>query len=190
MYPHVSLTIKNHVPSIVYHPKEGVEKKMNIKDENIYDIAFDVANKLDLIGDANLSKDEQFDELLTKARESDEKYVTDLTDINPDVIEFELNDSMSRAVEKAIKTKSNEYEGVEMPDEIRKELDLNQNKDIFASLMDAMYTVLIAKTVLAAAELGIGKIALNDSSKNARLHEKMLQELHKLGIEYITDLQI
>lgn len=190
MYPHVSLTIKNNIPSIVYHPKEGVEKKINTTDENIYEIALDVAQKLGLVKNTKLSADDQFQSLLSVARESDETYVTDLTDIDPEVIEFDLNGSMSKAVDKAIKNKRDEYKDVEMSDEIRGELELNQNKDIFASLMDAMYMVLIAKTVLVAAELGIGKIALNDSSKNARLHEKMLQELHKLGIEYITDLQI
>ncbi len=190
MYPHVSLTIDNQIPSIIYHPEEGVRKKLNTKDENIYNVVSNIAQKLGITQDDSLNEEEQYQALLAAARESDENYLTELTDINHEVIDFDLHSTMNNAIEKALKNKKDNYVDIELSDELKEELILNQNKDILASLLDAMYLLLISKTVVAAAELGIGKIALYDSNRNVRLHEKMLKELDSLGIEYITDLPI
>ena len=186
MYPLVALKIKDHVPSVVYYPQEGVERKMTLTDENVRDIILDIAGKLDLYKDSeNTDRNEAFQDLLSLARESHEDYSTDLPDVNPEDIEFDLKNKLNKSLDKILGEKEELYPDVEMSNEVRNELVKNQNSDILASILDILYYTLIAKTLVAASDLGIGTIQLDDEHKNARLLEKMSKELEKIGVDFV-----
>lgn len=185
MYPVVELKIKDGIPSVVLYPQEGVERAMTLKSESIIDTALYAAKELDLIDKSAENTQANFEDLLQLARESDETVYIELPDMDVESLEFGLMDTLKPHLEKMTETQTDEYSDLDMPAEIKEELNKFKGGDQFASFMEALYSILIAKTLLAANDLGLGNIALNDDSKNPRLMEKMAKELDGLGIELI-----
>lgn len=187
MYPYIALKIKNNVPSIMYYPEEGLNRKMTLNDENLRDIVLGLAHKLELVDKSKVNdSDATFQELLNLARESDEEYITDMPEIDlENEIEFELESQLNALLNSVLENKTEAYPGTEITPEVKKELERNQNADIFASVLDILYYILIAKTLFAASDLGISSIQLEDEHKNARLLEKMSKELEKMGIDLV-----
>jgi len=185
MKPHVVLRVENFTPSIHYIPQEGVSRKMTKNDENLLELIKSLAQELDL-ETQNESDEDIYEDLLRIARESDEFYLPEHQDLNPEETEFELDNLFTSMLEKAQEL-DQEYGDVKMDDEIRKELDQNQSADVFASILESVYLRLIAKTLIAASELGIGEIHLADKHKNPRLADQMKKELDKMGVELVID---
>lgn len=184
MYPNITLEIKNHIPSLVYYTSENVSKKITLKDENLKKLFSDIATELKLIIKESREENNLVSGLLDLARESDETYIIDYPEIDVSNIEFNLEQA-ARLFLDNIETVS-EYSDIELDDEIREEVNKNQNADIFASLLDYLYTIMAAKALLAGSELGIGNIRLTDEQKNTRLQEKLAIELDKMGVELIV----
>ena len=188
MNPLIALSIKNHKPELIYYPKEGEKKKLTLKDENIYEIVIQIAREIGLINKEAIAIDVTIlSDLLDIAREADELFITDLPEIETESLEFDLEIILNNFLHNILKNDVDEYKDIEMPDLVRVELELNKKKDIFASILDVMYSILIAKSLLAAAELGLGIIKLEDEGKNPRLAEKMSKELTKLEVEMIIE---
>ncbi len=187
MSPYVALKIEDFVPSIYYFPDDGMSRKMTHQEENILDRMIQATQNLNLdTSESEQNRDNLYEELLSKARKSDEFYLDEFNDINTDSIEFNIQNLFDDLMKYASELEQ-EYRDVDMSEEIRRELDQNQSGDIFASMLESLYLRLIAKTLLAASDLGIGEIHLQDSHKNARLAEKMSNELQKMGLELIID---
>lgn len=186
MQPYISLQIRNHIPHIVFYPDEGMSRSLTVDDESILPIVASIAKRLELIAEEEEVNAETLTNLFELARTSDESYLDTTPDLETEESEFKLAAIMNRLVDQALATREDQYPETELNDDVRAELASNLNADIFASLLDALYTVLIAKTLLAASELGIGKISLDDEHNNVRLLEKMSKELAKLGIELET----
>lgn len=187
MQPFISLQIRNHIPHIVFYPDEGMSRNLTVDEESIVNVVSSIAKRLELIAEEEDASDETLTRLFNLARSSDESYLNTTPNFETDDSEFKLMEIMTELVEQSLKTREELYPETDMNDEVRTEINSNMNADIFASLMDALYTVLIAKTLLAASELGIGKIKLDDEHNNVRLLEKMSKELAKLGLELETD---
>lgn len=191
MYPHVALNIQNHKPHITFHPEEGMSRQMTMADVDLSNIIEKLARELDLIDDMleELTEREMFVEnLLEIARNAaDTTKVEQYPELNTENVEFELDDALAGLVAQAKKNREQYEEIAELEPDVKQELLKNENQDIFASTLEAMYNTLIANTLLAASEIGVGKIKLNDEHKNTRLQEKMAQELEKLGMELIVE---
>lgn len=183
MYPFVELKIKDGVPHIVYYPAEGQQKHMTLSQEKFIDAAMHGAKKLELLSPEAEHNQENLENLLRVARESDESYYTELPDVDTDSVEFKLIETLKPYLQKMTESTPEDYSDLDMTDEVKEELERFRNSDFFASYMEALYSILIAKTLLAAHDLGIGKISLNDEFRNPRLMEKMSKELDKLGLE-------
>lgn len=185
MYPQVELKIKNNIPVIIYKASAEEDKSMSLESESIIDAAMHAAKELNLIDSNTEHNQSNFEKLLSIAREADESLIIELPNIDTETIEFKLLNTLKPYLKTLIEGIKDEYSSIEMDSKIREELDRNKNSDIFASYMEGLYSILIAKTLLAASELGIGNIHLNDELKNPRLMEKMAKELEKLGLELI-----
>ena len=177
MFPNITLAIKNHIPQIIYYPEEGISRKMTLVDENLSDIILDISKKLEFSDDYKTLED-----VLRLARESDETFIADLPDMDVEDPEFRLNETLKKHLDKVLTDLEDDYANVEMDEELKKEVNQNKKADILASILEGLYAILIAKTLIAAAELGIGTVRLDDEHKNPRLVEKMSKELEKLGI--------
>jgi hypothetical protein len=187
MYPHVTLKIKNHTPQVVLDSDENTSRNMTNTEESIYEVVINIARKLNLI-DRELEENdpEILPELLDLARQSDEMYIQDFPEIETENVEFDLSKTMNSVLNAILEEREEEYVDLDIAEDIKKELNRNQNSDIFASLLDIMYMILIAKTLVAAAEVGIGTVRLEDEHKNPRLVEKMAKELERMGVEFIV----
>lgn len=185
MYPYVELKIKDGVPSLVYYASEGVERPMTLTQDSIFDAAMFGGKELGLVDKNAEHNQENLEALLTLARESDETYYPELPDMELENIEFNLLKTLKPYLKKMVELTPDDYSDLSMTDDVKAELEKFQKADLFASYMEALYTILIAKTLLAANDLGIGNITLNDDFKNPRLMEKMSKELDKLEIELI-----
>ncbi|CAG1021281.1 hypothetical protein DOJK_00887 [Patescibacteria group bacterium] len=185
MYPYIELKIENNVPKIVYYPNENQVQEITQNNENLTEIIIDAAKSFDLVEEDAEYTQENLDTLLDLARQSDETLFTDLPTLDTETIEFNLTDTLIPYVEAVLDGQEEAYNEINMTDEVRDQLSQNVNADNFASYLETLYSILIAKTILAASEMGIGNIHLNDDSKNPRLMEKMAKELDKMGLDLI-----
>ncbi len=190
MNPYVELKIKNNIPTIVYYPAEGESRQMTLESENMLDSIMHAAKDLELVNTQAEHSQENFEDLLNIAREADETLATDLPNIDTETIEFRLLETLKPYLESLKALNPDEYSDLKIEESIRAELNKNRNSDIFASFMEGLYSILIAKTLLAAGELGIGNIQLNDEFRNPRLMEKMSKELDKMGLELVITEQV
>ncbi len=186
MYPFVELKIKDGIPQVVYYAAEGQERPMNSSLESLTDAVMHGAKHLKLVDQEVEHNYSNLEELLKLARESDENYYTEIPDMDVENVDFGLLETLKPYLEKMSEVEQDEYSDLDMTDEVKEELDRFKRADQFASYMEAMYSILIAKTLLAANDLGIGDIRLNDDLKNPRLVEKMSKELDKLGLELLV----
>lgn len=185
MYPKISLKIENHIPTIIYYPDADTAKKMTEETEDLYTVVMEIAKQIGLIEDYNKQTKDLvlYDELLSLARESNEVYLSDYPDINVEEPEFNLTPILKKIVDDALKEANSEMD-LNTSDEVKTQLKKNLQADIFASALEVLYMILIGKTLVAASELGVGSIALEDYHKNPRLVEKMGRELDNLGVEF------
>lgn len=186
MYPQVELKIINGIPHIVYKTNEEEQKVMTQGKHSIYDVALSGAKKLNLISSEAEPNRENFEKMTQLARESDEIFYTELPEINTETSDFSLQETLENYLSKMLEEPVDEYSDLAMTDDVKEELERFRNSDYFASYLEALYSVLIAKTVLSAHDLGIGNISLSDDLKNPRLVEKMSKELEKLGLELVV----
>jgi hydrogenase maturation factor HypF (carbamoyltransferase family) len=191
MYPHISLNIVNFKPTITFHPEEGMSRQLTLDEVNIADIIIELAKRLDLLDEILKKINDKMlliENLLDIARNAaDINKVEKYPDINVENNEFEIEKTLFPLLDEVIENRNDFSNIANLSPELENELIRDENADIFASLLEAMYSILIANTILAASQIGIGKIKLNDTHHNIRLLERMAQELKKLDIELLLD---
>ncbi len=185
-YPYIALEIKNFKPNIVFYPDESISRVMTLNEEDLGDLMIKFASRLDLIEDNITDKISIINELLMLARESDEQFFNAFNEVDNSTVELDLEKTISKYLVESQKAMDDFSDIQDLPPEIKDELLFNQNADLYASIMEAIYNIMIAKVLLAAAEVGIGKIVLDDDLKNSRLQEKMASELSKMGIDLLV----
>lgn len=183
MYPNLTLQIKNNIASLIYFHKENTPKKITLHEEDIQKVVTKLARDLDLINGKDVN--ESMVDLLKLARESDETYIINYPEIDLTDTEFDLSGAVKNFVGKNALEPI--YKDVVMKEDVRAELTKIQHADAFASVLDFLYITMTAKALLAASELGIGIIRLDDESKNARLQERMALELEQIGVDFIVE---
>jgi hypothetical protein len=187
-YPFVELTIKNFKPTITFHPEDDLVRNLTLEETDLIPIILNIAETLALVVE-NTDDIAKVDELINLVREADE-FTFDIKepDIDLEDSEFNLEKVIETYFEKLQKSKPFHSNINNLTSDVQDELDKYHNIDILSNILDTIYKILIAKTLIAAANLGIGDIYLNDDHKNARLQELMAKELEKLGVElYIED---
>lgn len=184
MYPNLTLRIKNHIPSLIYMPSEGVEKVLTQGEENVVEVMTEIAEKLNLQHPNSEDLSQRHQDFLTIARNADDVYYTTFPDMDVESQEFKLKETIHQNLDKIIDDNPQDYEVDGLTPELMKELEQNYAVDLFSSALESMYTTLISKSLLAASELGLGTINLDDESENLRLAELMAREMEKMGVEF------
>ena len=179
MYPHIKLKITNHKPQIFFLPDEGMTRQLTLQEESIEKEIVKIAKLLGI-------KDKSIDVIFSLISEADNTLLKDFPEIDLESIEFNLGENLEKLYEYALEI-NDEYKEIEMSDEVRKELDQNKKLDILASLVDQIYNILVAKTLLSAYELEITDIHIETDYNYARLIEKMGVEVQKLDLEFNID---
>lgn len=172
-YPQVRLTIKDQIPRIELLKSEADVSTMLEMQVGIDSLLMKVAKRL---GVAKADSAHIF-ELI---REGDEQYLEfDSEAYDDDNLEF-------AALIKKIDSQPEFDAGVEVNAAVNKALLENWQADVLASVLEHIYATLIAKTVYAASEMGIGNIVLADDRHEVRLQEKMAKELALAEIELVV----
>ncbi len=184
MYPKLVLRIENHIPQIIFHPENGMSRNMIGVEENLLELITELGEKLNLNQEFKSKDEKLLQELLQLATEGDERFIADYPKLQQDSLSFELSNAINNHLEKSQSDFSDFSEYGELEEAVLEELKRNQNIDIFASLLEAIYLILIAKTLLICSELGIGQIELDDRNGYLRLQERMASELTKSGVEF------
>ncbi|MCA9386572.1 hypothetical protein KC669_00915 [Candidatus Dojkabacteria bacterium] len=187
MFPNLTLRLKNSIPEIIFFPEEGMSRVLTLKEENIEHIMLKMAGFLELENEIKDSEEPNMAYILKLAELGDERVIETVPAMDKYKNEFGLEDFLKIQLDKALEERDDFSEYGEISDEVRTELNRNQNIDIFASLMEIMINTIIAKSLLYSSDLGIGKIRLEDEDGFVRLQQKMASELSKMGIELIIE---
>jgi hypothetical protein len=182
MNPFITLKIENQIPTIVFHNRDGIEKDLTLKKENIEQEILAIAKNLEIPDISNPS----LSEVLDLASEGHHDLINTSPDIITNSLEFDLEGIIGGSLVEA-EDSIEDYSEVELTDQLREEIDRNNKIDILASIIDQIYNILIAKTLLAAYELEINEIHFRSDYNYARLIEKMGNEIQKLNLEFIID---
>ena len=185
MYPHLTLKIEDQIPQILFFSEENVSRRLTQQNENILDEIVWLAEELELAIEGS-TKEERINSILLIASEGDPEIIESLPSIDTTSLEFNLRKTLDENL-KEIQNLDSDYSDLEMSDEVRAELDKNRKMDVLASLIDQLYNILIAKTLLAAYELELTDIHLSSDYNYARLTEKMGNEIQKLGLKFTID---
>lgn len=186
MIPHITLKIENHVPHLFYTSVDGTVRQLTEKDEDISRILMKIGENFNL-NEGEMDDEVKVRRMLLLSNEADSEYLDNTPEIDSESLEFELEELLAKLIEDS-KNIEKEYSDVEnMDPELRAELDRNQNIDIMASLLDTIYKIMIAKTLLAAYELEINQVHFKSEENYPRLMEKFGQELQKLGLDLIIE---
>ncbi|MCS7317681.1 MAG: hypothetical protein NZZ41_05160, partial [Candidatus Dojkabacteria bacterium] len=65
--------------------------------------------------------------------------------------------------------------------ELIKIIDLMRKQDIFATILEIIYSIIIVKVLMIASDLGINEIVLDEKIENIRIRDRFSMELKKLG---------
>lgn len=185
MSPFITLKIEDHVPHLFYTPADGKMRKLTEKDENIAKLILNIGEHFNL-RETNMDDDVQMNRLLLLSNEADSTYLETTPDIDAESLEFELDVLLDKLISDA-KDIEKEYTDVEIDPELRSEIDRNQNIDIMAGLLETLYKIIIAKTLLAAYELEIAEVHFQSNENYPRFTERLGDELQKVGLELIID---
>ncbi|MCB0745388.1 MAG: hypothetical protein KDC67_15885 [Ignavibacteriae bacterium] len=181
-YPNITLKIENYIPTIYYVTSDKEEKAINEKEESLIEVINTLGKRLDLDQYCENSDPKELClDLLKLAEEGDERAYEDL----PKIKSVSKNLDLEKNIEEKLSSleKNREEIPAEANDAVKKEMRKYQNLDIFASMLDTIYNIIIANVVLNASELGIGNIYLEDTSNLVRLQYKMASELSKMKVE-------
>lgn len=181
-YPHISLKIEDFVPSINFVSDQNTSNKITTNDENLLSIVSVLAKDLNLVEEVSSTSEDLYNQILGLARESVSEGLNEIPGLDPDTTEFEIQktvDGVQKEIEK------DELEGAIYEKAVRDELERNEHIDTLSTALESIYSVMILKTLLAASELGIGTIVLDDKTKNSRLMEKMALELERMDLELL-----
>ncbi len=171
-FPNVTLVVNDGVPHIELRKSEDVTQKM-LSGQSLHEVMQEVATKVNYSGG--------FDEIIELARQCDELFLhfPVRVDNNPEEITFP---AVMSKVDQAVE----EHEVLSHDSEdVVAQVELFWQGDVFASVLEELYTVLIADTVFTASQLGIGVIQLEENTGDARLRQKMAIELEKLEVPLI-----
>lgn len=178
--PHIILRIQNHTPHLYFHPENGEIRQLTKEDINLEDLISSIADQLEIETEGT----NKLQDLLQLASESDELYNTELPAINVETLEFDIENPIMQMLSNMNSSKEDYTKMEGVSDDLRAELERNRDSDIFASLLDKIYSIIIAKTLLAAHDLEIPNIRFSSENNYPRLAEKMGNELQKLGMEF------
>jgi hypothetical protein len=180
MNPHIILKIENHTPHLYFHPENGENRQLTKKDTNLEELIINIADQLGIKTEGT----DRLQDLLQLASESDELYNTELPVIDVESLELDVENPIMLMLSAMNSTKEDYSTMTGISDELRTEIERNRDADIFASVLDKIYSIIIAKALLAAHDLEIPNIRLSSENNYPRLAEKMGNELQKLGIEF------
>lgn len=178
MQPSIILQIKNNIPQVVFMANKDNKKEITQSNENLEDLIMSLALELGL-NDHN----KNLNDLLELARESDDLFLNPFTEVGSSSNDFQLKKAIDSQLQSSKNMLSDFSDYQNLNSKVKAELEKNQNADIFASILETIYNILIAKTILHASELGIKEFYLDDDTNNTRLREKMAKELEELGAE-------
>lgn len=178
-YPNITLQIKSNKPVIIYYSSEDSAKNLTDESENLEEIILALAKRLNL-------PEDNIQDLLQLCEYGVERLIEDLPKRASRASQsFEIEKLIENKVKKLIEGKEDYSSYEDVNKEVLAELNRNQNTDIFASAVELIYNILIAKTLYHAQELGIGTIYYEDENDYVRLKSKMAGELGKMDIELL-----
>lgn len=183
MYPNLTLLIQNNKPIIQFNQEKDISRNLHDLDEDLVKIIQSLGAKLNLV-----KSNENLQTILEICNEGNERFIEKIPNISKD--KLSLAKFLHTELEKIENTRNRYTEFAKRKDvsqAVIDELIRNDSIDIYASLLEMIYNILIGRVVLHAQELGIGIIKLQDEIGFGRLREKMASELSKLDIELVVE---
>ena len=174
-FPNITLKIENHIPSVIYNADKNISREMIKAERSLEELIKELGQDLDL-------EENSIEDLMTLTEHGVERLIEELPKLNKYSNEFEIEKTIKTQTED-LKEKRENYEGPGVTREVLDELMRNQNIDILSSIVELIFNILIAKTVMVSSELGIGNIVLEDKNNYFRLQSKMASELSKMEIK-------
>ena len=170
----IRFEIIKHIPTI--KKNNTVLDSMNME---IIEILLSLGIEIGL-----LNSEDGLDKINELCNLGDEKFIGELSLNNKnnstDILKL-LREEMYLALEKLPDYES-EF-GEDLSKEIVNELNRNNKIDIFSSLVDMLYNMIIKRLIIVAKETNSSEIEFFDENGYIRLAEKMSYELSQLGIE-------
>lgn len=179
MYPRLTLKIENHIPKIFLEKEEGNIVTVTEGSVQLDEVIRKIGERNNITHSRN---GDSLEDLFAIAATGNERIVDELPTINEDSKNFDFEDLLMD-IEEEIRDAIEEYHNVEMDKKVRAEIDAANNIDVFASLIEVIFNILVARVMIHSSDLGITNIFIEDQNGYIRLQQKLASELSKEGIE-------
>ncbi|GAB4283576.1 MAG: hypothetical protein Kow0081_0210 [Candidatus Dojkabacteria bacterium] len=181
MYPNLTLNISDHKPTLFLKPEAEISRAIVSSEDSIKDLIFSIVEQLNL--KTELKQDFKLEDILALASEGDERMIEVIPENDTYGKSFGFVDFVNRQLQEAKKSKDDFSRfGSNIEKDVLNALHVFQNIDILASMIEMIYNILIARVILAANDLSIKNIILEDECGYPRLAGKMSSELAKEGL--------
>lgn len=166
-YPNITIQVKDQVLSLEFNADKDTSKTMFVLEPSLN---FSLESAAKSVG----FKFNSVDDILAFARLGDEKLM-EFAKFNLEVADLNVEDILN-GLQQQVADRNPEYaEGASS--EVNEALDEFWRADMLASFLEEIYSLVIAKAVFNASELGINTIVLNDERNEIRLQEKVGKEI-------------
>lgn len=154
-------------------------KNIDINQESLSSVIFRVAKELNL---TDLYP--TLDQLFKFAREAADILIDPYIDIDDSTDNFNLFDSIRPFLEE-LKSENQKLnsQNLDLDIKVSEFLSLSRIQDIFASILELIYSVIIAKVFIVISDLGLDTIVLDDSLGDIRLRDRFRIDCQKMGIK-------
>jgi hypothetical protein len=179
----IRVVISKDVPEVYiqtneYRDNNPVNSKVDVGNEKLENVIFFLAQELSLV-----TENSSIESLLQKALESDDLLLNHYINLNDKTDKMDLIKTIKPYL-RQLKSDTSHLQNTQgASEEVLEYLNRCRNEDIFATLMDIIYSIIISKVFIIASEIGTNQIILVDTIGISRLRTRFILAAQEMEID-------
>jgi len=179
----IRVVISKDTPQVYIDPNElrsnqPIKNKVDVGNERFEDVVLFLAQELSLV-----TENSSIESLLQKALESDDLLLNHYINLNDKTDKMDLIKTIKPYL-RQLKSDTSHLQNTQgASEEVLEYLNRCRNEDIFATLMDIIYSIIISKVFIIASEIGTNQIILVDTIGISRLRTRFILAAQEMEID-------
>jgi len=179
----IRVVISKDTPQVYIDPNElrsnqPIKNKVDVGNERFEDVVLFLAQDLSLV-----TENSSIESLLQKALESDDLLLNHYINLNDKTDKMDLIKTIKPYL-RQLKSDTSHLQNTQgASEEVLEYLNRCRNEDIFATLMDIIYSIIISKVFIIASEIGTNQIILVDTIGISRLRTRFILAAQEMEID-------
>jgi len=179
----IRVVISKDIPQVYIDPNElrsnqPIKNKVDVGNERFEDVVLFLAQELSLV-----TENSSIESLFQKALESDDLLLNHYINLNDKTDKMDLIKTIKPYLQKLKNDMSHLKHTQNASKEVVDYVIKCRNEDIFATLMDIIYSIIISKVFIIASEIGTNQIILVDTIGISRLRTRFILAAQEMEVD-------